>query len=284
MNTTILVACHKQTSYPQDSCYLPIHVGHADSSSELGFQGDDDGENISNKNYCYCELTALYWAWKNLKNVDVVGLCHYRRYFDFHKQCIRFLPDTDFPLSAINELDFSIDEKTIQSVLKGGVVVPQALSWNSSLEQQYCMGHISDDYRLLRDVFYNSQNNRYKKAFEEVLDKGYKFRPYNMMVMRWSDFDAYCSWLFGLLFEVEKKTDIGHYSSFQKRIYGFLSERLFNVWLYAEKKSLIERPVMFMSENCKQRFPHKYAPRKTVRMVKWEWHCRIINWHYRKTK
>ena len=283
MKTTILVAYHKPSDYPNEGIYLPIHVGHAGATTQLGFQGDDDGENISSKNYCYCELTALYWAWKNLKNVDVVGLCHYRRYFDFHKQSIRFLPDTVFPLSAIKELDFSIDEKTIQRVLKGGVVVPQALPWNSTLEQQYCLGHVSDDYRLLRDVFYASQDNRYKKAFVEVMERGYKFYPYNMMVMRWSDFDAYCSWLFGLLFEVEKKTDISHYSSFQKRIYGFMSERLFNVWLYAEKKPLIERPVMFMSENCTQSFPHKYAPRKTVRLIKGAWHCRMINWHYRKT-
>ena len=46
-----------------------------------------DRDSISNKNDSYCELTGMYWALKNLKNVDVIGLCHYRRYFDFHKQC-----------------------------------------------------------------------------------------------------------------------------------------------------------------------------------------------------
>ena len=43
---------------------------------------DDEGENISDKNPMYCELTAQYWAWKNL-DADYYGFCHYRRYFNF---------------------------------------------------------------------------------------------------------------------------------------------------------------------------------------------------------
>lgn len=78
---TILVCCHKQDYYAQKYPFLPIQVGRAISSVDLGIQGDDTGDNISWKNRNYCELTALYWAWKNLKEVDIIGLCHYRRYF-----------------------------------------------------------------------------------------------------------------------------------------------------------------------------------------------------------
>ena len=66
---------------PKNILFLPIQVGRAISSVDLGIQGDDTGDNISWKNRNYCELTALYWAWKNLKEVDIIGLCHYRRYF-----------------------------------------------------------------------------------------------------------------------------------------------------------------------------------------------------------
>lgn len=69
---------------------MPIHVGkvlHPDV--DLGIQRDDTGDNISLKNSSYCELTGMYWAWKNLRGVDVIGLCHYRRYFDFYGQCRR---------------------------------------------------------------------------------------------------------------------------------------------------------------------------------------------------
>ena len=77
----ILVACHKQAEVFKNNVYLPIHVGKAlHKDVDLGFQGDDTGENISSLNPLYCELTAQYWGWKNL-DVEYIGLCHYRRYF-----------------------------------------------------------------------------------------------------------------------------------------------------------------------------------------------------------
>ena len=80
MNERMLVACHKAAEVPCDDFYLPVHVGHARNPVDLGFQPDDNGPNISHLNHRYCELTAVYWAWKNL-DADVVGLSHYRRYF-----------------------------------------------------------------------------------------------------------------------------------------------------------------------------------------------------------
>ena len=65
---------------PSDTnMYLPIHVG-CEGKKNLGFQGDNSGENISNLNSYYCELTGLFWAWKNL-DCEYLGLVHYRRYF-----------------------------------------------------------------------------------------------------------------------------------------------------------------------------------------------------------
>ena len=80
----ILVCCHKPDYFKSDDVYMPIHVGKAISKYELGIQDDVTGDNISKENPSCCELTGMYWAWKNLKNVDVIGLCHYRRYFDFN--------------------------------------------------------------------------------------------------------------------------------------------------------------------------------------------------------
>ena len=81
MDIKILVASHKKAEMPEDSMYLPVHVGRAlYPDREFGYQSDAEGDNISIKNPYYCELTALYWAWKNLK-ADYVGLAHYRRHF-----------------------------------------------------------------------------------------------------------------------------------------------------------------------------------------------------------
>ena len=81
MDIKILVASHKKAEMPEDGIYLPVHVGRAlHPDREFGYQSDAEGDNISIKNPYYCELTALYWAWKNLK-ADYVGLAHYRRHF-----------------------------------------------------------------------------------------------------------------------------------------------------------------------------------------------------------
>ena len=79
MDIKILVAAHKKYWMPDDDVYLPIHVGR-EGKADIGYLGDNTGDNISAKNANYCELTGLYWAWKNLK-CDYIGLCHYRRYF-----------------------------------------------------------------------------------------------------------------------------------------------------------------------------------------------------------
>ena len=80
MDIKILVAAHKKYHIPQNPMYIPIHVGHVLAKQEFRWQGDDTGNNISSKKTNYCELTALYWAWKNL-DADAIGLVHYRRYF-----------------------------------------------------------------------------------------------------------------------------------------------------------------------------------------------------------
>jgi len=78
---TIIVAAHKKYRMPEDPMYLPLYIGAATGRrQDPGYQRDDEGENISAKNPCYCELTGLYWAWKHLDS-DYIGLAHYRRHF-----------------------------------------------------------------------------------------------------------------------------------------------------------------------------------------------------------
>ena len=79
MDIKILIATHKSYWMPDDPVYLPLHVG-AEGKAELGYTRDNTGDHISSKNKNFCELTGLYWAWKNL-DADYIGLVHYRRYF-----------------------------------------------------------------------------------------------------------------------------------------------------------------------------------------------------------
>ena len=104
----IIVCCHKDDIKASSDVYLPLHVGKAISNKELNITCDNDGENISAKNLSYCELTGLYWAWKNLKDVDYIGLCHYRRYFDFHGIGRRLFPISTLPTEAFVSTDLSL--------------------------------------------------------------------------------------------------------------------------------------------------------------------------------
>ena len=78
-NIKVIVATHKKYQMPTDPMYLPVQVG-SEGKEDLGYQRDNEGENISQLNPAFCELTGLYWAWKNL-DADYIGLAHYRRHF-----------------------------------------------------------------------------------------------------------------------------------------------------------------------------------------------------------
>lgn len=82
MDIKILVCFHKDSVIISDDIYTPIHVGKSNSQIQLPMIGDNTGDNISELNGLFCELTGLYWGWKNL-NADYIGLSHYRRLFAF---------------------------------------------------------------------------------------------------------------------------------------------------------------------------------------------------------
>lgn len=248
-NIKILTCIHKNDIYLKDKNYLPIHVGKALSKTDLGIQGDDTGDNISTKNPNYCELTAMYWAWKNLKDADYIGLCHYRRYFDFHNQCKKGFPYTVFATSEHVNIDISIPEKIIKKLEEGYVVVPKSNTMNHALFYDYCTYHVSDDIRTVEAVIKEKCDSKYIEAFEHVMYRNNKLIPYNMFIMSREEYDKYCKWLFDILNAVESRTNIENYSPFQKRIYGFMAERLFNVYLYAEKMKTIKKAVIFFNDN-----------------------------------
>lgn len=255
-NIKILTCIHKNDIYLNDKDYLPIHVGKALSNINLGIQGDDTGDNISTKNPNYCELTAMYWAWKNLKDIDYIGLCHYRRYFDFHKQCRKGFPNTIFSTNECKSIDISIPEKVIKELEKGYAIVPEKIHYNTSLFNDYCICHISDDLRTLERIINEKCSKKYIDAFDKIMNRTNELSPCNMFILKWHDFDKYCTWLFNILNEVEKRINIEYYSNYQKRIFGFMGERLFNVFLYAENIKVKKYPLIYFSNEEEEKISY----------------------------
>lgn len=244
----ILVCCHKQDLCYRTASFYPIHVGKSCSVEDLGIPGDDIGDNISYKNQSYCELTGLYWAWKNLKDTDVVGLCHYRRYFDFYNQCKFGYPLTEFDKDEFDSKKKDVPDNLIKKVCDGSVILPKK-NTVSPLFIQYAIHHRSEDLNKLRKVIAEGHDSKYVEAFDAFFYHNNKFSPFNMFIMRWDMFCDYCTWLFDVINRFEKVTELTSYDSYQARLYGFVAERLLNVYVNANELDVIEKPIMSFTDD-----------------------------------
>ena len=225
--------------------YLPIHVGKAISTEDLGICGDDSGENISSENPIYAELTALYWAWKNLQNVDYIGLCHYRRYFDFHNQSYLPYPIIQKSTCEFDKINLSIPNNILSKLESGYVYTPKAIISDMPLYYNYCINHYSEDIRLLEKVLIEKGEQKYIDAYNYIMYKNAHFFPFNMFIMKWDIFDDYCSWLFGILDEMRKYINITNYPKSQYRVFGFMGERLFDIYLKANNTKTIQKRIIW---------------------------------------
>lgn len=226
-NIKILVCAHKKDYVRQDDVYMPIQVGKAISGFDLGFQGDDTGDNISDRNDWYAELTAMYWAWKNLKGVDYIGLCHYRRYFVMRKSSL-FLPSI-ISVSVKDYVDKKDTKVDIEFLMNNiDVIVPKSGVYATPLYMQYGLEHSLEDLSILWAII-KLKYPEYREAFDKVMLHSNTAYGCNMFVMRWKLFNEYCTWLFPLLQESSEYIKRIPYS-YQKRTLGFLAERLFEVY------------------------------------------------------
>ncbi len=216
MNIKIIVATHKKYWMPDDPMYLPVHVGAAGKES-IGYQRDDEGENISSKNANYCELTGLYWAWKNLQ-ADYIGLAHYRRHFSNGKR----FGDKKEKVIKQPELE--------QKLKNTDVLLPTPRNyWIETNYSQYAHAHHAIDLDTTKKILLEKYP-QYITAWNSSMKKttGHRF---NMFVMKKDLFNQYCEWMFDILFELENRLDISTYNKNDSRVFGFVSERLLDVWI-----------------------------------------------------
>lgn len=242
MTAEIIIAIHKPCAIPAeiatDGAYIPLFVGAA-SSKPLFFKGaevirpegeipkgfspmerDDSGANISEKNPGFSELTGLYWLWKNSR-AEALGLVHYRRYFK------------------------GLSKEKIEKILfaHDAIVPNKRRYYIETLYSHYAntldRSHLDEALSVIRE-----RHPEYEEAAVKVYSRtwGYMF---NMLVMKRDCFLEYCDFLFDILFELEKRPLPGQNgSAFERRLYGRVSEILFNVWLEKNSAvSLYENPV-----------------------------------------
>lgn len=218
MNNMILIAAHKQCELPKDSIYLPVQVGkalHPDVCLE-GYQPDNEGENISEKNLHFCELTAIYWGWKNA-DADFVGLVHYRRYLGVRSEKEKLAS----VLSSKEAYDLCA---------RHDIILPKKRRYYiETIWSHYQHTHDISHLEKTRDII-GTISPEYLPAFDKVMKRTWA-HMFNMFLMRKTLMDGYCQWLFPILFELEKQVDLTNMSSFNARLFGRVSEFLLDVWI-----------------------------------------------------
>ncbi len=232
MTIKILIATHKKYDMPKNAGYMPIHVG-AEGKVDLGYTCDNTGDNISLKNPYYCELTGLYWAWKNLE-YDVLGLVHYRRYFGRHTT-------KENVYSGILS-----QEKIVEILKKYDCIVPKKRNYYIESVGAHFKNHVATysekDYfnYMLEAIKKNCPD--YEKTFWKIVNKK-SAHMCNMFIMKKEYVDSYCEWLFGMLEWMERYHSEYIGGDTFARIYGFMSEILFNVWIDYNCINKVEMPV-----------------------------------------
>ncbi len=237
----LFTVLHKEAPVPAAKFVTPIFVGSSQITSNHKAISDHTGDNIAELNSSFAELTACYWIWKNLDRtgIDAWGLCHYRRYFTFiyKKYLFKNKSRRYFALSQEN-IDAVVTKELylkLQELLSTHDVILQRPEWalkkkekKYSIKEAYAEAHHLSDWELVIQVILNKYPE-YKSSIS-LFEKQQRMAYYNMMVARWEIWDHYLQWLFDILFQVremiENKSD-----SYQQRVFGFLSERLVNLYV-----------------------------------------------------
>jgi Domain of unknown function (DUF4422) len=224
---------------PKAPYITPIQAGAA-LHPALDMPGDDTGESISARNDLYSELTAYYWVFKNApRQTDMLGLCHYRRYliptkyrYFISPRSYYYLPTTQQALDKL--LTPGLYDTMGQLLQTHDVIVPhpayamQKRRKTYTVDEAYDIAHISSDWITTKNIVLEKHPD-YRNSIE-LLGKQTKLIFNNVMIASWQTWDDYLGWLFDILFEVEKRIELPK-TGYQTRVFGFLAERLHNLYI-----------------------------------------------------
>lgn len=238
----VCVASHKQYPVSRDPLYIPMRVGaYRDQDTwvlpdgRTWLRDDASPDNISHKNASWCELTAVF-AMRNLPEAEIYGLCHYRRYFRGNRG---------------KGLDAVLTQVQAEQLMNDAdVLLPRPRHYVlQTSEQQYAHAHHMQDLVITEKVLAALADPRYVEAYRKSQQRrsGHRF---NMFLMRRPVFLAYTDWLFSVLEQVETQLDTTGYSAQDLRVFGYLSERLLDVWLTVNPQRVKECSVIHLEGQC----------------------------------
>jgi len=250
----ICVCYHKEFDLIKNEILTPIQVGAELSDKDLGIQKDNTGDNISSKNKNYCELTALYWLWKN-SDADYKGLMHYRRLLDLNcnkKRWYNRFPNNIADILGLNR------SQVVRAFEDFDVIVPmkRVIQQSKTAYEYYRKRHYISDMDRTLEIIKEKTPEIYHTAVD-VMKNSRELYLYNIFISSKEFLDEYAKWLFDILYtlEFEIQPDVEVRDTFQQRVYGFLSERLFTIYVEYKKSQglkVLEVPVVYCETNKKR--------------------------------
>ncbi len=192
-----------------------IQVGADLTDAEISELKDNTGDNISKRNRDYCEMSAVYWAWKNDKESDYIGLCHYRRRFHIHREMMLWAMEENY--DAIY---------TLPQITDGGLR-------EEFVERNY---FLTPEMWELTEEAIKKLSPEYLESWQS-LSESFFLIAYNMFIMRRDIFEDYCSWVFSILEEVDRYY-LEQGIQCNNRYLGYIAELLNTVYIMKNKTTL----------------------------------------------
>lgn len=247
-NFCIFSVFHKPFIIPNVNYVVPIQAGKAISQINLEIKGDEDGDNISKLNPHFCELTVLYNVWKNKLYAanDYWGLAHYRRYLTLQlhwtkikKKNLYYLKATAIDFKKVFTQKFYTHIKA--QLLPQSIIIPMPVNVVNkagnvlSIKEHYFTEHDKQGWAIMEKII-TEKYPAYLADLNAIADNTTIIAG-NIMIAHKNFWNTYLTWLFDIVFEIYKIYTIPQ-DAYQARAIGFLSERLFNIYLHHNKQNI----------------------------------------------
>lgn len=240
VSVKVYILTHKKIEekfdYPP---YVPLLNGSALLNNDFGYLRDDSGDNISELNEYYAELTGQYWVWKN-SNEDIIGFCQYRRWFVKNLKFDK-LTEEDIQKDLDNH-DIILPQRT-----NSNDILEEGIQKSLSLNPDY--GAKWEDYVKLENILKDKFPEYYPSYKEMMQNKG--AYNCNMFICRKYLADEYFTWLFDVLNELMGVIDFSAYPEDNKRVLGFFSEYLLTTFVNKNHLKIKEHYMI----NVERKFP-----------------------------
>lgn len=246
---------------PVERMYEPLFCGDFPGKEKLTYLKDNTGINISEKNEFYSELTGVFWVWKNTSQ-EFTGICHYRRYFTvypepWYHRLKYFITHPFKGRTGPNPLIYTkrvsnytskilTSQQTVAILEEFDAILPVARTFKYSVKTHYEKYHDIRDLILIEKIL----KEKYPEmvlCWQQILE-GNQFFANNMFVMKSRHYQEFMPWLFEILFEFEVRIDLQSYKGYQRRILGFVAERILTLWVIHKKLNVKQLQLLYFKK------------------------------------